>query len=310
MTKLEEQYEIPLKILIIGDTDAGKTSLWRAYKQDKREVSPTKGVEYVIACNQVNHQRLKLGLWDFAGDATHKHRTIFYENVHLIMFVFDLTKHSSFKRIAEILEEDKESLPQSPMILVGTKADLEDEREVDSEAATHFAKEHKLTYIETSAKDEKSINLLFEQASLRGYSHYLKSQARVENSEVVEEDESIYSVEEDPTNSSLINLRNYVDILSTLDEKAYSKNALKAGKAKAKYLLANLLKDNEAPTKDEVKELLKNNYGHVLDNRSRFGIKLYKIRSFFFGCRNQFQHGRLCESKTEELLVKYYNSLT
>ncbi len=310
------------QILMIGDLGVGKTSLLKCYKKFEDKITPTRGVVFYVLDHELTNPCHKFNLWDFSGKTRHNERNVFYQNSShystVIIFVFDLSNKSSLKRISEILEEDQHELPKCPMILVGTKSDLKAARQVTFEKAKHFAKKHDLTYIETSAVADINVSLLFE--------HVKRVAKESTNSTLAEGEDNSSSVDsylysegsdsgsfEEETaqaeNKALKALTNYVDILSKLDEKSCSKNNIIAGKAKAKYLLKNLLNDEETPAESKVKSILQHNYAKVLDNRSRLGIKLYKIYSLFFGCRNEFQHDRLCESRTEELLVKYYNSL-
>ena len=320
MSSKTEFKEYSHHLLMIGDVGVGKTKLIQSYRKCESEVIPTQGAVFYVLPSPDNLQAHHFRLWEFSGATEHEHRKLYYQmdKTRAIIFVFDLSNENTLNDIAEILKADRDILPKCPMILCGTKSDLKDARQVAHKKAERFAKDHGMTYMETSVVDNTKVTLLFEHAMQAAKDLSVPKSVEDDNdeisidSELYSEDSNCRSGEESSTaceSWELKVLRNYVDVLSSMDEKSFSKNNLKAGKAKANYLKKNLLNDEYIPDEKEVRGLLKHNYGKVLDNRNRFGIKLYKIRSLFFGCRNEFQKGRLCESKTEELLVKYYENL-
>ena len=97
-------------------------------------------------------------------------------HVHLLVFAInelntfnDIDKY--FNKIARAIDmyqcdNDNDDDPDPvPMILVGNKSDLEDEYCVSMDVAIEYAKQKRMPFIQTSAKDKGNIDLLFQLAT-------------------------------------------------------------------------------------------------------------------------------------------------
>ncbi|EDR26265.1 rab6, putative [Entamoeba dispar SAW760] len=101
-------------------------------------------------------------LWDTAGQEMFRSTTAtYFRNRHCILFMFDVTNRESFTHIEdwmkvfyEIQNEDKKTL----LVLVGNKNDMITERQISSEDAKGFAKNHNINYFECSAKEFVHVN--------------------------------------------------------------------------------------------------------------------------------------------------------
>lgn len=83
---------------------------------------------------------------------------------HGFILVFAVNYQESLKELRSIYQkiQNVKKFQKFPIMLVGNKIDLEDQRKVSSEEAMAFAKEFGCTYIETSAKTGHNVNKLFE----------------------------------------------------------------------------------------------------------------------------------------------------
>jgi small GTP-binding protein len=114
---------------------------------------------------------IKLQLWDLAGQ---KHfsfvRPPFYRGASGLIYVFDLTRRSSFQNILEWkLEVEKVIGNGKPSILVGNKIDLAEQgkREVGEKDGLALKDEiNAISYYETSAKKDMMINPVFKDVTL------------------------------------------------------------------------------------------------------------------------------------------------
>lgn len=111
------------------------------------------------------HLNIKLQIWDLAGQ---KHfsfvRPPFYRGASGIIYVFDLTRRSSFANLPNWKEEVEKVVGEKPSILVGNKLDLANQG--NREIALHDGESLKnelnaLSYYETSAKEGTKINDVF-----------------------------------------------------------------------------------------------------------------------------------------------------
>src|SRR3990167_3834873 len=150
------------KILLIGDTNVGKTSLILRFAEDK--FSPGQGVvDYKAKSIKVGGKTVELQLWDTAGQE--RFRTItasYYRGAQGVVVVYDITNKESFSNIPMWLEEvEKYTDGSVNKYLVGNKSDLNREIVVNTDTGKELATKHNLPFIETSAKDDVNVKNLF-----------------------------------------------------------------------------------------------------------------------------------------------------
>ena len=99
----------------------------------------------------------------------------YYRNVHAVVFVYDVTKHTSFESLPSWIDEcDRHSLTRDlPRILVGNKCDMKDAIVVNTHQAQRFADNHNMPLFETSAKDDSQLNHV--ESIFMTLAHKLKS---------------------------------------------------------------------------------------------------------------------------------------
>lgn len=152
------------KIIVIGDSNVGKTCLTYRFCSGKfpDKTEATIGVDFRERTVDVDTEQIKLQLWDTAGQERFRKSMVqhYYRNVHAVVFVYDVTKISSFEAMPGWIEEcDKHNLNKHiPRILVGNKCDMNDKVAVNTNAAQKFADSHNMPLFETSAKDEAKAN--------------------------------------------------------------------------------------------------------------------------------------------------------
>ena len=98
---------------------------------------------------------MKVRFYDTSGqERYHSLSANFIKKADGIVLMYDITKRSTFDTISrwydDILEHKEKGFP---IILLGNKCDLEDEREVRKEEGENFAKEYNIKFYETSNKD-------------------------------------------------------------------------------------------------------------------------------------------------------------
>ena len=158
--------EINLKILLIGDSSVGKTSILLRYVDDEFNDSyiSTIGIEYKIKTINVNNKKITMRIWDTSGQERYRSITQnFYRNANGILFVFDVTKKESFNNIKLWLTDSQNCEANISKILIGNKIDLEEEREVSNETIENFASKKEMKFFETSAKEGTNIDLIFRE---------------------------------------------------------------------------------------------------------------------------------------------------
>jgi Ras-related protein Rab-1A len=166
---MEQEYDYLFKVLLIGDSSVGKTSVLLRYVDDtfNPEFQTTIGVDFKISTFQLNGKVIKLQLWDTAGQDRFKNIVAsYYRGAHGIMLTFDITNLTSFQNITRWYDEAQNYLQKSvPKLLIGNKSDLASQRTVKIEEAKALADRLGVEYVETSAKNSQNVKLAFESLS-------------------------------------------------------------------------------------------------------------------------------------------------
>jgi len=113
------------------------------------------GVDFKTKIIDVNEKRVKLQIWDVAGQERFRSNSKpYYKNAKGIMFVYDITDLESFKELNLWLNEIEKNAPKDVYkILIGNKCDKESERKVTVEQGKEFAAKNGMKFFETSAKE-------------------------------------------------------------------------------------------------------------------------------------------------------------
>ena len=158
----EKEYEFIIKILIIGDSTVGKTNFVYKFSEDKfsENYFASTGIELKTTSIQIDGKSIKIQLWDTVGQE--KYRTMI-KNLYLksqgIIILFDITNETSFINLKNWMSQIKESCGEDiPILLVGNKIDLEDNRVINKERAMEYANNENIEYIEVSSKTGENIN--------------------------------------------------------------------------------------------------------------------------------------------------------
>jgi len=165
---VKAQYDHLLKLLLVGDSSVGKTSLLLRYTQGdfKDAVRNTVGVDLKVKMVNFRGKKLKLTIWDTAGQERFRTLTsAYYRGAHGIVLVYDISSRQSFEDIKEWLKEvDVYSTnAEAVKMLVGNKTDREPQREVTKEQGAAFARANNMLFIEASAKTQSGVELAFEE---------------------------------------------------------------------------------------------------------------------------------------------------
>jgi Ras-related protein Rab-18 len=109
-----------IKLLTLGDTSVGKTSILLQYTQGyfPKKALSTIGVDFRTKyVNLPNGKHVKVLLWDTAGQE--RFRNIadnYYNGSDCVLFVFDITSKSSFEMLSFWMERLKAKRTELPYI--------------------------------------------------------------------------------------------------------------------------------------------------------------------------------------------------
>ncbi|KAF5953907.1 hypothetical protein HYC85_006763 [Camellia sinensis] len=165
-------YDLALKILIIGDSGVGKTSLVLSFTSKYTEYSArTIGVDFKIKYLTVGGKRLKLTIWDTAGQE--RFRTLitsYYRAAQGILLVYDVTRKETFTNLSDVWTKEIDLYSTNKnciKMLVGNKVDKESERAVSREEGIELAKQLGCLFYECSAKTKENVDQCFHELALK-----------------------------------------------------------------------------------------------------------------------------------------------
>ena len=126
------KYDYNYKVIVIGDSGVGKTSVtYRATKRKKKKkISPTLGFEYFPFVLKYKEKVIKLEIWDTCGQESYRSLIkSFFTNSSLAIIVYAIDDLKTFNSVDEWIRQCKTLCsPETKFVLIGNKADVEDEK--------------------------------------------------------------------------------------------------------------------------------------------------------------------------------------
>jgi len=164
-----QNFERTFKIVIFGDAGTGKTTLTHRFLTNLfvHDVGSTIGVDFQLKLLESGGNKVKLQIWDFAGEERFRFLLPSYvKGASGGIFMYDITNYASLSHINEwfeILEEEKNLKENFPVVVVGGKIDLEHYQEVTTIKAMQIAKSKNAKgFIECSSKTGENVNKIFQ----------------------------------------------------------------------------------------------------------------------------------------------------
>ena len=158
---------IPCKVVLLGETGVGKTSILTRYISDTFSplIMTSTGSSYMTRKLVLGeNKKVKLQIWDTAGEEKYRSLAkIFYQSAAVAVLVYDITTTISFKGLKDFwAKEIKNNSPEDIIIaLVANKSDDYLNQKVPTQEGKDFAKELNAIFQSTSAKLGNGINELF-----------------------------------------------------------------------------------------------------------------------------------------------------
>src|SRR6056297_1609905 len=156
---------IKLKVIIGGAKDVGKTTLIKRYVSGRFQADTlsTIGVDFMTKNLEIDGQEVHLSLWDFGGEE--KFRVLFpsyCSGASGALVLYDITNRESFNELDEWFDLIDSNSGKIVKLLIGSKIDLIDQRQIPREEAENFQKEHADIYLECSSKTGENVDKIFE----------------------------------------------------------------------------------------------------------------------------------------------------
>ena len=163
----EDNYDEKIKIMLIGESKIGKTSLISRYCNNEfmgGVYLSTIGIDFQIKHLVLNKKNIRLQIWDTAGQE--RYRNIaknYFQSTDGFVIVYDISNTESFEKLDYWIEQIKaNSQEYTKMILFGNKCDIIEDRKIKKEEGEEYAKNNNINFFEVSAKEGTNVDKAFE----------------------------------------------------------------------------------------------------------------------------------------------------
>lgn len=162
-----QSYDYSFKILLIGDSGVGKSSLLLSFFSNTvQDLSPTIGVDFKLKQITIGGKRMKLTIWDTAGQERFGILTSsYYRGAHGVILVYDVTRRETFNNLSDIWAKEVEVYStnhECVKVVVGNKVDRDSDRAVSREEGMALAQKYKCSFLECSAKTRENVQQCFK----------------------------------------------------------------------------------------------------------------------------------------------------
>lgn len=155
--------KIKLKLIVLGDTYCGKSSILTRYKNNNfsESGSSTIGVDFFNIPLHKNNTEYILHVWDTSGQE--KFNSIissYYRNIAVAILIFDLSRKETFTNLSKWLDNIKHYCQKNTIIkLIGNKCDIASV--ITKHEINNLCYDYNITYLEASAKLNYNIETIF-----------------------------------------------------------------------------------------------------------------------------------------------------
>lgn len=162
--------KVLLKVIILGDSGVGKTSLMNQFvnKKFSNQYKATIGADFLTKEVIVDDKIVTLQIWDTAGQERFQSLGVaFYRGADCCVLVFDVSAPNTFKSLESwrdefLIQASPRDPDNFPFVILGNKVDLEN-RSVSAKRAQQWCQsKNDIPYFETSAKEAVNVELAFQ----------------------------------------------------------------------------------------------------------------------------------------------------
>lgn len=161
------KYDLVIKLLMLGDSGVGKTSLLQRYAKRKfdSKVLASAGVAYETQYVKVEGRVIRVDIWDTAGqERFHVITQAYYAGAQGIILAYDASDASetSFNNIRYWMNAIREHASEGcNKVLLGNKVDVP-AKAISTERGAAVASEFGVKFFETSAKTGLNVDDAFQ----------------------------------------------------------------------------------------------------------------------------------------------------
>ncbi|KAI8595088.1 hypothetical protein EDD21DRAFT_392112 [Dissophora ornata] len=164
--------KVLLKVIILGESGVGKTSLMNQYvnKKFSNQYKATIGADFLTKEVLVEDRVVTMQIWDTAGQERFQSLGVaFYRGADCCVLVYDVNNAKSFETLEswrdEFLVQASPRDPNFPFVVIGNKIDMEESKRVISQkrALAWCQSKGNIPYFETSAKEAINVEQAFQE---------------------------------------------------------------------------------------------------------------------------------------------------
>ena len=165
--KVKNEKPIPVKVILVGDSGVGKTSMISRYlNQYNEHIDSTITTSYYTKLVIIDNYKLTFQIWDTVGQEQFRSlNSLFFKDAQICLMVYDITREDSFSSIKDYWYEAVLANGLEGVIfgVAGNKNDLYENEKVNKEEVRNFSNEINATFKFTSAKQNTCIDELFKE---------------------------------------------------------------------------------------------------------------------------------------------------
>ena len=175
----QNKYDYMFRYIIVGDSNVGKSCLLLQFTDNKfrQNHEATIGVEFGGKTIEINNKKIKIQIWDTAGQEIYQAITRgYYKGATGAFVVYDITRKETFEHVEKWLEDVRTNASKDiQVILIGNKKDLESERIISFDEGSALAEKHNILFLETSAKTSFNVKEAFVKSAEKILESILKT---------------------------------------------------------------------------------------------------------------------------------------
>ncbi|CAG8588195.1 7255_t:CDS:2 [Paraglomus brasilianum] len=164
--------KVLLKVIILGDSGVGKTSLMNQYVNKKftNQYKATIGADFLTKEVMVDDRLVTMQIWDTAGQERFQSLGVaFYRGADCCVLVYDVNNAKSFETLDSwrdefLIQASPRDSDNFPFVVLGNKIDIEESRRVVTQkrAMSWCQSKGNVPYFETSAKEAINVEQAFQ----------------------------------------------------------------------------------------------------------------------------------------------------
>ena len=159
-------YDYTFKVLMLGDESTEKTSLTIRYISGfyLEDLKLTIGVDFYSKTTTYRDKRVKLQIWDFGGEERFRFLLHQYcKGANGAFFLYDITNSTTLDHLPDWISIIREHTGDIPIMLIGSKLDLDEFRAVSRDDGILAARKYNLdSFAELSSKTGQNVEKAFE----------------------------------------------------------------------------------------------------------------------------------------------------